>query len=108
MESDYSNGVYPDLYFATANSTNAIGATTSVGTSLANINALVNDAKSNNGNIIIRVNTNGTAGAVGSTGNVTAYGIYGVLTSNPALAFCIDSTGATDQTAAATTTTSCQ
>jgi prepilin-type N-terminal cleavage/methylation domain-containing protein len=106
LESGYTGGVYPDLYNTTASGVNLLAATTTNGADVSNINQLALDAVTQGGALSIYINTNGNAGSA-TVGNAIGYAIYGQLTSNSARYFCIDSTGATNQSAIAHASSTC-
>jgi prepilin-type N-terminal cleavage/methylation domain-containing protein len=92
FESGYNGTNYPDLQ-PTAGSgaqTGVAGSIVAAGPTNAALSSLGTDVTNQSSTLTYRVSTN-------ASGQVTAYAIYGGLTSNTGNAFCIASNGSTAQ-----------
>ncbi len=115
LESGYNGAVYGDIWgpasqtaqlFTLPVITSGTGTTTG-SANASNMSQVATDAVTEGGSVFMRVTTNSTTGDI-THPNVTAYAIYGQLTSNSAQYFCLDSTGGSKQNETSTTTVTCQ
>ena len=109
LESGYnSNGVYSDLFSATASTADLSGTLTTNGPGNNGLALLATDANSQGGSLVYIVTTNSTVGTA-TLPNVIAYAVYGKLPSTVGALkyFCIDSTGKTNPASPTQTTTEC-